>query len=305
MPLPFHTVFDPHGSPARLAPPVVHAPLGQDFRGYAGCAQRRIGGVTGLQADQPRRGFVSGDVQHVVFEQLDQTHREVDAVVEAAKQLLTRVDPLFGALPLDEAVLLVMQLSEAVAETHSHGIVIRELSPAHVHVALRPGGAPVAKITDFGTAKLLRDSQAPTGNSSFTATAMFGLSPYSSPEMVRKAKNVDGRADVWSLGAILYHLLTGQAPFAGDIATLMLAITRDEPTPASTLRRGLPQELDQVLAWSLAKDVDRRFRDVNAFAHALGPYGGPEAQVLAERIAGIFAASRGQKDPSRAASTRA
>ncbi len=201
-----------------------------------------------------------------------------------------------GALPIDEAVGIVMQLAEAVAETHVHGIVIRELSPSHVHLARRASGGSIAKITDFGTAKLLRDNAAPAGNSSLTATAMFGLSPYSSPEMVRKAKNVDGRTDVWSLGAILYHLLTGQAPFQGDIATLMLAITRDDPTPPSMLRRGLPQEIDQIIAWALAKDVDRRFRDVNALAHALAPYGGSEAQVLAERITALHAAARGHKD---------
>lgn len=211
-----------------------------------------------------------------------------------------------GALPLEEAVNITMQLAEAVAETHVHGIVIRELSPAHVHLARRVGGGPIAKITDFGTAKLLRDNAAPAGNSSLTATAMFGLSPYSSPEMVRKAKNVDGRTDVWSLGAILYHLLTGQAPFVGDIATLMLAITRDDPTPPSMLRRGLPQELDQIVAWALAKDVDRRFRDVNALAHALAPYGTGESQVLAERINALHAAARGNKDGpgSRPSSTR-
>jgi serine/threonine protein kinase len=212
-----------------------------------------------------------------------------------------------GALQLDEAVGIVMQLAEAVAETHVHGIVIRELSPAHVHLARRVGGGHIAKVSDFGTAKLLRDNAAPAGNSSLTATAMFGLSPYSSPEMVRKAKNVDGRTDVWSLGAILYHLLTGQPPFQGDIATLMLAITRDDPTPPSMLRRGLPQEIDQIIAWALAKDVDRRFRDVNALAHALAPYGTSESQVLAERITALHAAARGHKDGpgSRPASPRA
>src|SRR5690606_25404791 len=93
-----------------------------------------------------------------------------------------------GALSLEEAVLIVMQLAEAVAETHTHGIVIRDRSPQHVHLARRPGGSPISKITDFGTAKMMRDVAAPAGNSSLTATAMFGLSPYSSPEMVRKAK---------------------------------------------------------------------------------------------------------------------
>jgi serine/threonine protein kinase len=70
-----------------------------------------------------------------------------------------------------------------------------------------------------------------------TATAMFGLSQYSSPEMIRKAKSADGRTDVWSLGAILYELITGKPPFIGEAAMLMLQITREEPPPTYPQRQ--------------------------------------------------------------------
>src|SRR6185312_2009566 len=99
-----------------------------------------------------------------------------------------------------------------------------------------------------------------------TATAMFGLSPFSSPELVRKAQHVDVRTDVWSLGAIFYQMLTGRPPFAGEMAALMLAITRDEPVPPSQYRRDLPPEIDSIVAWCLAKDPDGRFANVHAFA---------------------------------------
>lgn len=199
----------------------------------------------------------------------------------------------YGQRPLAEAVLLVLQAAEAVSEAHSHGIVLREISPTALTVTRRPGGMPSVKITDFGTAKLMKDAVAPTGASSLTATALFGLSPYSSPELVRKAKSVDARADVWSLGAVLYALLSGRAPFEGDTARLMLAITREDPMPLAQLRRDLPREVDQVISWALAKDLDGRFKNVYAFAHALTPFASQEGLVLIERIGLITHQRRG------------
>lgn len=197
-----------------------------------------------------------------------------------------------GPMPLVDAVLCVLQIAECVAETHSHGIIVRELAPSHTFLTQRAGGAPLVKIGDFGTAKLLREAAAPGVGAELTATAMFGLSPYSSPELLRKARNVDARTDVWSLGAILYELVTGRAPFGGDPTSLMLQITRDEPARPTRLVPGLPTEIDQIIGWALAKDVDARFKNVHAFAHALAPFASPEGQVLIERIAQISERSR-------------
>ena len=193
----------------------------------------------------------------------------------------------YGPRPVPEAVLLALQAAECVAETHAHGLIVRELSPPNMMVARRPSGTPLLKITDFGTAKLMRDAAAPAGGSSLTATALFGLSSYSSPELVRKAKSVDVRTDVWSLGAVLYFLLAGKPPFAGDVARLMLAITREEPPPITSLRGDVVPDIDNILSWALAKDIDRRFKNVHSFAHSLGPYAPAEGQVLIERIAQI------------------
>jgi serine/threonine-protein kinase len=133
----------------------------------------------------------------------------------------------------------------------------------------------------------MRDASAPAGGSSLTVTALFGLSPYSSPELVRKAKNVDARADVWSLGAVLYFLLAGKPPFTGDVARLMLAITREDPPPITSLRGDVVPDIDNIISWALAKDIDRRFKNVHSFAHSLSPYAPTEGQVLIERIAQI------------------
>ncbi len=202
-----------------------------------------------------------------------------------------------GRLPLPEAVLYVLQAAEAMAETHSHQIILREMQPQHLFLTQRLG-VSLVKVVDFGTAKLLRDAAAPGAGGELTATTMFGLSPYSSPELVRKAKNVDVRTDIWSLGAILYELLAGKPPFQGEMAALMLAITKDDPVPLTQLRPDLPRELDQVIGWCLAKDVDRRFGGVHAFAHALLPYAPPEGQVLVTRIGAMANAAREKRPAS-------
>lgn len=198
-------------------------------------------------------------------------------------------------LPVEEAVLLILQAAEAVAETHGHGIICRELQPSHLFLTQRLGGAPLLKVIDFGTAKLMRDAAAPTAGGELTATAMFGLSPYTSPELVRKAKNVDQRTDVWSLGAMLYEMLTGRPPFNGDMAVLMLQIAKEEPVPATQYRPDLPPEMDQILGWAMAKDLDGRFRNVHAFAHALTPYANAEGRLLIERIGQITHAAKKKK----------
>ena len=187
-----------------------------------------------------------------------------------------------GPLPVRQAVLTILMAAEAVAETHLHGIIVRELAPQHLFLTQRAEGDPLVKISDFGTAKLTRDAGGAPGE--VTATAMFGLSPYSSPELVRKARNVDVRTDVWSLGAVFYELLTGRPPFGGDAARLMLQITKEDPVPPSELRPAIPKEIDQIIAWALAKDVDARFRSVNAFAQSLGAFTNEEGQALIARI---------------------
>jgi eukaryotic-like serine/threonine-protein kinase len=189
-----------------------------------------------------------------------------------------------GALRLEEAILYALQMMEAVQECHHHNILLRELQPSHLFLTSKRGGTPIVKVTDFGTAKLLKDPAGAVVNGEMTATVMFGMSNYSSPELVRKAGDVDTRTDVWSLGCILYEMLAAVPPFQGEMAELMLKITREEPIALSSLRPDLPREFDQIISWALAKDAGSRFSSVYAFAHALKPYSSAAGQVLIDQI---------------------
>lgn len=162
----------------------------------------------------------------------------------------------------------------------------------YLEVAERLGGSPQLKLVDFGTAKLMRSATAPTAGGEMTATAVCGLSCYASPELIRKTSHLDVRADIWSLGAIFYLMLAGHPPFEGDLAPLILEITREDPVSMTHWRSDTPAEIDAVIRRALAKDVDARFVNVHDFAHALAPFASAEGQILIRRIGEITAAGK-------------
>jgi serine/threonine-protein kinase len=284
----FHTEFDQRVVIRILSPALVDDKEVERFR-------RESRTLAKLESEHVARILDVGKTQDGAFYFVRQYLEGMDLAAHLKQR---------GQLPLAEAVLYLLQASEAVAETHTHNIILRELQPSHLFLTSRIGGAPQVKIIDFGTAKLMRDAAAPTAGGELTATAMFGLSCYSSPELVRKAQHVDIRTDVWSLGAILYQLLTGRAPFAGEMAALMLAITRDEPIPVTQYRRDVPPDIDKIIHWALAKDPDGRFANVHAFAHALSPFTSAEGQLLVQRIGQITAAGKRKRQDQAAAMDR-
>jgi serine/threonine protein kinase len=271
----FHTEFDQRVVIRILSPAMCDAKEIERFR-------REARTLAKLESEHVARIFDVGTEADGAFYFVRQYLEGQDLAAHLKKR---------GRLPLPEAVLYVLQAAEAMAETHSHQIILREMQPQHLFLTQRLG-VSLVKVVDFGTAKLLRDAAPPGAGGELTATTMFGLSPYSSPELVRKAKNVDVRTDIWSLGTILYELLAGKPPFQGEMAALMLAITKDDPVPLTQLRPDLPREMDHVIGWCLAKDIDRRFTNVHAFAHALLPYAPPEGQVLVTRIGAMASAAK-------------
>ncbi|MEO9140844.1 MAG: serine/threonine-protein kinase [Polyangiaceae bacterium] len=178
-------------------------------------------------------------------------------------------------LPIDDAVDYVLQTCEAMAEAHKSGIVHRDLKPSNLFLAERPDGTKIIKVLDFGISKFSADSPViGKEGASLTATrAMMGSPLYMSPEQVRSAKNVDRRSDIWSLGVILYELMSGRLPFESDNAGAICAmIVADEPVPLKWMKQEVPTELEAIVMRCLAKEPAARYQDVAELAGALRPF---------------------------------
>lgn len=171
-----------------------------------------------------------------------------------------------GALPAAEAVTYTLQACETLSEAHSLGIIHRDVKPANMFLTRRRNGSPCVKLLDFGISKHTQNTEV-----SLTITTTFGGSPlYMSPEQMRSAKHVDGRTDIWSVGVVLYELLTATSPFQAETITAVAGrVLQDDPPPPSLVARGVPPSLDAVVLRCLAKRPDDRFATMDDLIFAL------------------------------------
>jgi len=191
-----------------------------------------------------------------------------------------------GPLPIHEAATHVLQALDAVAEAHAAGIVHRDLKPANLFLATTNGGPPIVKVLDFGISKVLGEGLDLTNTS-----ALLGSPLYMSPEQMRASRNVDVRTDVWSLGVILYHLVTGTVPFHGETVTqLCLIVVQDEPLRPSA-HRPIPLDFETIIMRCLEKDPARRFQNVAELAIALAPFWAAEKPPPLPRILRLLGVS--------------
>ncbi|MBN1774215.1 MAG: protein kinase [Deltaproteobacteria bacterium] len=204
---------------------------------------------------------------------------EVSDVGQTAEGLPYIVMQLLQGQPLSAAIAeaapfpvgrvtdIANQVLEALGAAHAAGIVHRDMKPDNIFLTVVAGRKDFVKLLDFGISKIRV-----VGNKSrLTADGMIlGTPQYMSPEQARGDADVDGRADIWAVGVILFEMLTGRLPFEGDNYNKALynVLTAPIPRPRS-LRPGLSAELEVVLLRALDRDLERRFRTTAEFSDAL------------------------------------
>ncbi len=175
-----------------------------------------------------------------------------------AGEPLNRILAREKKLPLETALRLAEEIAEALNYAHAQGVIHRDIKPGNILVT-EDGHA---KIADFGIAKL--------NLAHFTLPGrVMGTPAYMAPEQL-SGEGVDGRSDLFSLGVILYAMVTGHSPFQGDSATTVcFKVANREPLTASALDLTLPRELDEVIARAMAKDPEQRYQQGAEFAEDL------------------------------------
>jgi serine/threonine protein kinase len=183
-----------------------------------------------------------------------------------------------GPLPPARALAIARQIAASLADAHAHGIVHRDLKPDNVMLTERGRERDVVRVLDFGIAKLRDDNRA-TVNAMTRAGDLVGTPQYMAPEQIR-GDAVDGRTDIYALGAILYEMVTGRLPFEGPTVMAVLSKHLTEAPPPPTARRpdlGLPPALDHLIMSALAKEPTGRPPSMEQYAEqmaALAPHVG-------------------------------
>jgi serine/threonine protein kinase len=182
-----------------------------------------------------------------------------------------------GPLPIADAVRYVREACEGVSEVHRAGLVHRDLKPANLFLSIEEGG-PVVKVVDFGIAKACGDVDT---NHKTATDAALGTYKYMSPEQAKSARSVDARTDVWSLGVVLYELLSGKTPFVGEGAIgVVYAIATQTPPPLRAVRPDVPEALVAVVERALCKERESRYQTAQALSDDLAPFEGAAASPL-------------------------
>lgn len=176
--------------------------------------------------------------------------------------LLERV----GRLPVGAMVRIVRQVCKGLAAAHACGVVHRDIKPDNLFLTGDPA-RPTARVLDFGISRL------DTGGTKLTKTGMImGTPAYMAPEQAR-GHNVDERADIYALGAVLYRGLTGQVPFdKPDPSAMIAAVLLEEPVPARSLEPSIDESLDLIIQRAMTKDPAERYPSIEAFDDALARY---------------------------------
>ena len=198
-----------------------------------------------------------------------------------------------GRMPISLVVDYALQACEGVAEAHAAGIVHRDLKPSNLFLTQTSDGSAHLKLIDFGVSKLVESS--PDTPRLTSTRELVGSPVYMAPEQMRTGGRVDCRADIWSMGVVLYELLAqGHLPFdAPTLPQICARVLEERPPPLGSIRPSVPRGLEAVVLRCLEKDPASRYQSIADLAAALVRFAPPgvRARERAERIRRILAGS--------------
>jgi serine/threonine protein kinase len=237
-------------------------------------------------------GALDSGVPYIVMEHLD--GRDLRSVVRSS-----------GPLDVKVAAGYVGQVCAALAEAHALGIVHRDLKPANLFLTLRPNGTALIKVLDFGIAKYTSPSLLGDHAEMTKTQAVLGSRAYMSPEQMLRPKEVDARADIWSLGVILYFFVTGKSPFTSDTTEgMIMRIVSGSPEPMTSLVPDLPPAFEAIVMRCLAKSREARYSNVTELARALAPFASDVQDRTTMTLDDARTRSRDARPPESGGSTQ-
>jgi serine/threonine-protein kinase len=190
------------------------------------------------------------------------------------------------ALPLQASCDLILQLCEGLSAAHATGVIHRDIKPANLYLCTADGNASLMKIADFGISKILDDTQSRGLTRPQTS---LGSPLYMSPEQMESASTADFRTDQWSLGAVLYRMVTAKLPFnAKSLPALCMQVMEGDFAPITTLCPYLPPEFAAATQRCLRVNPNERYADMAELAEALAPFASPESAAHVERCRALL-----------------
>jgi serine/threonine-protein kinase len=213
---------------------------------------------------------------YIVMEYLE--GRDLEAVLQSDRRI-----------PYARAVELMMQAGEAIGVAHANGIIHRDIKPANLFLVKSEHDVPIVKVLDFGVSKAALTGNMFGGAISLVKTQSLVGSPiYMSPEQIRGNQESGFAADIWSMGAVLYELVTGATAFTGSsITELCAAVLETEPLPITARIADVPAGLSDTIMRCLEKDPAKRWPTVAELVVALAPYAPKRARMSVDRVVAV------------------